>query len=131
MESDCQWPVYTARDSSILRMGSRISRLAIVGASNVMRSIVSCGACIERGATIENSVILPDARVGKNARLRNTIVAEGGSVPDEAIAGFDRAADQSRFMVTPGGIVVVSAPLSRIYEPSPHRSAHPVAVAAA
>jgi glucose-1-phosphate adenylyltransferase len=133
MES-VQWPVYAARDSSILEIGnSRISRQAIVETCNVLRSIVSFGACIERGATIENSVILPGARVGKNARLRNTIVDEGVSVPDEAKVGFSAAADQSRFMVTAGGVVVVSvsAPLRRTLEPSVHDSVGTRAVAAA
>jgi glucose-1-phosphate adenylyltransferase len=122
MKTDCK-SVFAAGDTSVSEMGnSRISRRATVGASKIIRSIVSCGACIERGATVESSVILPGARVGKNARLRNAIVAEGSSVPDGARVGFNTTADRDRFMVTPGGVVVVSDPLRRTREPSIRRS---------
>ena len=116
-EMDSQWPIYARGDASTLRTrDSRISRSAVIGKSTIRRSVISHGACIEPGALVENSVILPGARVGRNARLRNTILSEGASIPDGFKVGLNPNLDRSRFMVTPGGVVVISAPLRRTYE---------------
>jgi glucose-1-phosphate adenylyltransferase len=107
-EIDVHWPIYSARDSSSLRVdGSRISSGAVVKAKTVYRSVISHGASIGRGAVVEDSVILPGARVGKNVHLRNAIVAEGACIPEGVAVGLDESLDRSRFAITPGGVVIV------------------------
>ena len=116
-EMDSGWPVYALGDSSTLKYGdSRVSRRAVIGRSTIRRSVISHGACIEPGALVENSVILPGARVGRSARVRNTILAEGASIPDDFKVGMNLNLDRSRFMVTPGGVVVIKASRHRTYE---------------
>jgi glucose-1-phosphate adenylyltransferase len=107
-EMDSQCPIYSLSDSSLLRTGgARISTKAATNGATILRSVVSDGASIERGAVVEDSVILPGARVGKNARVRHAIVAEGACIPDGAVVGMDVDLDRTRFAVTPGGVVVV------------------------
>jgi glucose-1-phosphate adenylyltransferase len=112
-EVDTQWPFY-ARASAVATKteDSRISPRAVVGRSEVRHSVIAHGSCVEPGAVVEHSVVLPGARVGANARLRNAIVAEGATVSAGDRIGMDVSADRNRFMVTPGGVVVIR-PLDR------------------
>jgi glucose-1-phosphate adenylyltransferase len=115
LDPNSEWPMFTAGDPSAVKTGgSRVSRRAVIATRRIKHSVVSHGACIESGTLIENSVILPGARVGKNVQLRNAIVAEGATVPDGCSVGMNRNTDQSRFMVTPGGVVVVNATSRRL-----------------
>lgn len=125
LEAQADWPVLSLGDSSITRSSdSRIS-------CGARHSIVSRGACIEPGALIEDSVILPGAHVGRNTRVRNAIVAEGASVPSGLSVGLDPKADRSRFVVTEGGVVVVGGSWRRVTERAVYaRSTQPAPVAA-
>ena len=105
---DVNWPIYSAGDSSSLRInGSRISCGAFVRAKAIRRSVISYGVSIGHGAVIEDSVILPGASVGKNVKLRNAIVAEGACIPDGVAVGMDENLDRARFAITSGGVVIV------------------------
>jgi glucose-1-phosphate adenylyltransferase len=131
LEAQADWPVLSLGDSSIMRSSdSRISRRAVTAGSTIRNSIVSCGACIEPGTLIEDSVILPGAQVGRNTRVRNAIVAEGASVPSGLRIGLNPQADQSRFVVTEGGVVVVGGSLRRVTERAAYaRSTQPAPTA--
>jgi glucose-1-phosphate adenylyltransferase len=108
LESDAEWPIHSLRDATIRYIrDSRISRQASVRTSTIRRSIISHGARIEPGAVVEDSLILPDARIGRNARVRNTIVAEGAYVPDGVMVGVRASEDRSRFQRTAGEVTVV------------------------
>src|SRR4030095_13018145 len=100
---DPNWPVYAAGDPETRRCDdSRISLSALVDrTSTIHRSVVSHGACIGKGAVIENCVILPDTRVGENVHLRNVIVAEGAAIADNVKVGLNAHLDRTRFTVTP------------------------------
>jgi len=116
LEGESDWPIHSLSDSSVRRTrDSRISRRASVHASTIRRSIVSHGAIVEPGALVEDSLILPGARIGSNARVRNTIVAEGTTVPGAFQIGINPGADRGRFQVTPGGVTVVSGSLRHNY----------------
>ena len=72
------------------------------------RSVTSNGVQIAEGAVVENSILLPGARIGKGARLRRVIVDEGVEIPEGCDIGWDLDHDRERYTVTPTGIVVVS-----------------------
>ena len=61
-----------------------------------------------KGSVIEDSVLLPKVRVGRNVRLRRAIVDKYCVLPDGFVAGLDRAADEARFHVTPRGTVLIT-----------------------
>jgi glucose-1-phosphate adenylyltransferase len=84
-----------------------------------------CGGCITSGATVRRSIIGPlckvnshslvedsilfeNVQIGRNVKIRTTIIDKGVVVPDGAIIGYDRAEDLRRgYTVTDSGIVVV------------------------
>jgi glucose-1-phosphate adenylyltransferase len=79
-----------------------------VSGAAIIRSLLFTGAVVERGSVIEDSVVLPNVRVGRDVRLRRTIVDKFCVLPDGFSAGMDRAADEARFRVTRGGVVLVT-----------------------
>ena len=117
VEPNSPWPMYATGDSDTANtVGSRVSRRAFVRSRRIRRSIISYGAFIEPGAIVEDSVVLPGARIGKDAHLRNSIVAEGVTIPDGFRIGLDIRIEATRFKVTAGGVVVVDRPLRHSFK---------------
>jgi glucose-1-phosphate adenylyltransferase len=54
------------------------------------------------------SVLFPDVDVGRGARLRKCIVDKGVRIPPGEQIGYDLERDRQRFVVSDGGVVVVS-----------------------
>ena len=64
-----------------------------------------------RWTLLEDSVIMPGARVAPGARLSRAIVAPGAIVPAGLVVGDDPAEDARWFRVTPGGTTLITAPM--------------------
>ena len=67
--------------NSIVSDGSLIS-------ATITHSIISYDVIINEGSKIENSIILPGARIGKNTELKNVIIDENAIVKDNTIYSF-------------------------------------------
>lgn len=96
-ESDC---VGTARNSIV-------SQGAIIRGGRVERSVLSPMVFVDEGSEVCESILMNDVRVGRNCRLRKTIVDKQVVIPDGAEVGFDPEFDRCRFTVTASGIVVI------------------------
>jgi glucose-1-phosphate adenylyltransferase len=77
---------------SIVSGGCRVAGL-------VERSVLSQGCSIGAGAAIESSVVLPNATIGRDCRIRRAIVESGCTIPDGLDLGDDlyAAAELCRF----------------------------------
>ena len=64
-----------------------------------------------RWTLIEDSVVLPGARVAPGARLSRTILAPGAVIPANLVVGDDPGEDARWFRVTPQGTTLVTAPM--------------------
>ena len=58
-------------------------------------------------ATVDESVILDDAVVGRHCRIRKAIIDKYNNLPAGTEIGYSPEEDRRRFTVTPRGIVVV------------------------
>ena len=118
---DPTWPIRTlhedlppakfALDSPDARgqtLDALVSSGCIVSGAAVIRSLLFTSCIVERGSIIEDSIVLPDVQVGRDVRLRRTIVDKFCVLPDGFTAGLDRAADEARFRVTRQGVVLVT-----------------------
>jgi len=64
---------------------------------------------VDEGSVVEDSLVLPDTRIGRGVTLRRAIVDKRCRLPDGFTAGVDRAADLARgFHVSPSGITLVT-----------------------
>jgi glucose-1-phosphate adenylyltransferase len=86
-----------------------ISSGCIVSGAIVQHSILFSKVKVHEGSLIEDSVVLPDVHIGKNVRLRRTIVDKHCRLPDGFSAGLDPVDDRARgFHVTENGVTLVT-----------------------
>jgi glucose-1-phosphate adenylyltransferase len=118
-DENFRWCPASSRFSRLLDVDKLDELLRNHAFSNpaVSRSVTSRGVQIAEDAVIEDSVLLPGARIGKRARLRRVIVDEGVEIPDGCDIGWDLDRDRERYSVTPTDVVVVS------YTPRPSERA--------
>lgn len=111
-----QWPIYTSHpqypgaklveggsvDESILGLGS------IISGGEVTRSVLSPDVRVERGARVESSVLMNGTVVGPGAVIANAILDKNVIVGPGATIGVDAELDRARGLtVTAGGITVL------------------------
>jgi glucose-1-phosphate adenylyltransferase len=58
-------------------------------------------------STVDDSVLMDYAEVGRNAKLRRVIVDKNVTIPDGEMIGYDLERDRKRFFVTDSGLVVI------------------------
>jgi glucose-1-phosphate adenylyltransferase len=95
--------VFSATETRLIR-GTAVS----AGNRRISRTVVSGGVQIDAGAEIEDCILMPNAHVGRGARLRRLIVDEGVRVPDGFSAGSKPDADNLRQVVSRSGVVVLT-----------------------
>ena len=118
---DEQWPIWTHQlqvppakfvfDRNGLRgaaVDSLISGGCIVSGAAVRRSVLSVKASVEAGSLVEESLLLPSVRVGRQCRIRKAVIDEGCVLPDGFVIGEDARVDAERFHVTESGVTLVT-----------------------
>lgn len=86
---------------------SMVSGGCLVVGGTVVRSVLSHNVRIDARAHVEESVLLDGVRVGRGAKIRRVIIDEDVVIPDGFTIGYDPEQDRSRFMFSPGGIVIL------------------------
>jgi glucose-1-phosphate adenylyltransferase len=76
--------------------------------ARVRQTMVCSGVRIEDGADIEGCVLMPGVHVGQGAKLRRAIVDRDVEIQPGLTVGWDAERDYERFVVSPGGVVVVT-----------------------
>jgi glucose-1-phosphate adenylyltransferase len=116
---DAEWPILTwnepapparllsRQDAELNVEDSLISAGVIVDGASVSRSVLSPGVTVGRGATVERAVLMSGVTVGEGAVVRDAIVDKNVDIPDGANVGVDLDLDRGRFVVSPGGVVVI------------------------
>jgi glucose-1-phosphate adenylyltransferase len=88
-------------------LDSMVCAGVIVSGGTVRRSVLSPEVVVRQGAAVEGSVLLDGVDVGEHAVVRKAIVDKNVVVEPGATLGVDLERDRERFVVSPGGIVVV------------------------
>jgi len=121
---DRDWPIWTYAEitppakfvhEEIGRRGEAISSLVsggcIVSGSFLRQSLLFTGVHVHSYARVERAVVLPDADVGRGARLRDVIVERGVRIPPGLVVGEDPEEDARRFRRTDRGICLITQPM--------------------
>jgi glucose-1-phosphate adenylyltransferase len=92
------------------RMGiatdSLVSEGCIISGGRIDRTICSPRVRVNSFAHVEESVLLDDVDVGRYARIRRAIIDKHVHIPPYTEIGFDPVADERRFVVADGIVVV-------------------------
>ena len=94
-------------------INSMVSGGCIISGAVVRESLLFSDVRVEERTSIQRSVILPHAEIGRGCVITGAIVDEGCEVPDGTHIGVDRAADTHRFHVTEKGVVLVTPDMLR------------------
>ena len=117
---DESWPIWTHQEQLPpakfvfdeerrrgIAVDSMVSGGCIVSGASVRRSLLFSNVRVEDRAVIEDSVVLPDVRIGRDAVIRRAIVDRYCHIPEGLKLGVDLEEDRRRFVVSEGGITLV------------------------
>lgn len=94
------------------RMGAALDSMvapgAIISGGRVESSILSPWVRVNDHARVESSILFDGVEVGRHCRIRKTIVDKNVRIPDGTVIGYDAAHDRERFVVSEGGVAVLS-----------------------
>ena len=120
---DRNWPIWTysevtppakfVHDEEGRRgqaVASLVSGGCIVSGASLRRSLLFTGVRINSYCTVEEAVILPQAQIGRNARLKKVVIDTGVIIPEGLVVGEDPVLDASRFRRTNSGICLSPRP---------------------
>jgi glucose-1-phosphate adenylyltransferase len=118
---DRMWPIWTHQSQLppakfVHNMGERrgtaiesvVSGGCIVSGS-VYRSVLFSIARVHSYSQVNWSVLLPEAEVGRHARLTRVVVDRGVRIPDGLVVGENAEDDARRFYRSENGIVLITA----------------------
>jgi glucose-1-phosphate adenylyltransferase len=118
---DRDWPIWTYAEITPPakfvhdengRRGEAISSLVsggcIISGAMLRRTLLFTGVHVHSYAQVENALILPDADIGRGARLRNVIVEKGVHIPPGLVVGEDPDDDAKRFTRSEKGICLIT-----------------------
>ena len=118
---DKHWPIWTYQeqlppakfvfddeDRRGLAVDSVLSGGCIVSGASVRRSILFSDVHVHSWASIEDSVVLPHADIGRHAILRRCVIDKRCRIPEGMQIGVNPDEDHRRFHVSPGGVTLVT-----------------------
>ncbi len=118
---DREWPIWTYAEVTPPakfvhdvdnRRGQAVSSLVsggcIISGASLKRSLLFTRVHMHSFSSVENTVVMPDVDIGRNARLHNVIVDRGVRIPEGLVVGEDPIADGERFRRTELGITLIT-----------------------
>ncbi len=92
-------------------MASLVSGGCIISGGSVRNSLLFTNVRLHSYCDVEGAVILPNANVGRAARLTKVIVEKGVQIPPGLVVGEDPAEDAKRFRLTAKGVCLITQPM--------------------
>jgi len=118
---DRNWPVWTYQeqlppakfvfdeeDRRGLAIDSMVSGGCIISGAAVRRSLLYSDVRVESRSVVEDSVVLPNVRIGSNVVLTRTIIDRRCEISDGTVVGVDTEEDRRRFYVSEAGVTLVT-----------------------
>lgn len=118
---DSAWPIWTYQvqrpaakfvfdtdDRRGMAIDSLVSAGCVVSGGSVRRSLLFSNVRVNSFAEVEDSVVLPDCDIGRNARIKKVVMAKNCTIPPGMVIGEDPAEDERRFYRSKGGVTLVT-----------------------
>ena len=121
---ETEWPIWTYAEirppakfvhDEESRRGAAVSSLisgdCIISGASLRRSLLFTGVRVNSYSNVEESVVLPDCIVSRNASLKKVVLDRGVVIPEGLVVGEDPELDAQRFRRTDGGVVLITQPM--------------------
>jgi len=118
---DRDWPIWTYAEITPPakfvhdidgRRGEAISSLVsggcIISGGTLRNTLLFTNVRVHSYARVESAVILPDASIGRGARLNRVIIEKGVRIPPGLVVGEDPEADALNFQRTEKGVCLIT-----------------------
>ncbi len=118
---DNGWPIWTYQeqlpsakfvfddeDRRGQALDSMVSGGCIISGGTVRRSLLFSNVQVRSYSRVEDSVILPNVDVGRNAHLKRVVVEKNCKIPEGLKVGFDAVEDSKQFHVTEKGVTLIT-----------------------
>jgi glucose-1-phosphate adenylyltransferase len=88
-------------------LDSMVCAGVVISGATVRQSVLSPGVLLHSYSQVEGSILMHGVEVGRRAVVRNAIIDKNVRIGEGVEIGVDPAADRERFVVSPGGVVVI------------------------
>jgi glucose-1-phosphate adenylyltransferase len=119
---DRDWPIWTFQEqlppAKFLpdengvpgkAVNTLVSGGCIVSGSDISHAVLFSSVTVDTHCVINQAVILPQTRIGKNCRLTKVVIDRGCNIEDGTVIGEDPEQDAQRYFRTEDGVVLVTA----------------------
>ncbi len=119
---DDDWPIWSHQeqvppakfvfddpDQRGLAVDSVVSGGCIVSGASVRRSVLFINARVDAHSVVEDSLLLPGVRVGRNCRIHRAVIDEGCTIPDGTVIGENPEQDRRLYHVSQSGVTLVTS----------------------
>ena len=128
---DAEWPIRTCQqqpaaarflsgegDLPGMALDSLVATGCVISGATIRNSLLFRDVRVGANAHVDESVVLPGAQIGPRCRIRKSIIDASCRLPEGTVVGEDPPRDGRIFHRTPGGVTVVSADMLTNIEPS-------------
>jgi glucose-1-phosphate adenylyltransferase len=92
-----------------MAVDSAVSGGCIISGSHLKKTLLFSDVRVHSYSDIEETVILPEAVINRNCKIRRAIIDRGCNIPEGTVIGFDAEKDQANgFRISSKGIVLVT-----------------------
>ena len=118
---DNSWPIWTYQeqlppakfvfddeDRRGMAVDAMVSGGCIISGSIVRHSLLFSNVMVHSYSEVSESVILPNAEIGRNCRIHKAVIDKNCRIPDGTIIGEDPVQDAKKYHVTENGVVLVT-----------------------
>jgi glucose-1-phosphate adenylyltransferase len=88
-------------------VNSMLAAGTVIRGGGVSHSVLFPRVRVQDGAIVDEAILFEGSKVGEGAHIRRCICDKDVVIPAGERIGFDRRADEARFGISPGGIVVI------------------------
>lgn len=117
---DENWPIWTYQeqlppakfvfdndDRRGMAVDTMVSGGCLISGATVRHSLLFSNVQVHSHALVQDSVVLPDADIGRRARVHRAVIDRGCRIPEGMVIGEDPEEDARRFHVTERGVTLV------------------------
>ncbi|MGZ8143034.1 MAG: glucose-1-phosphate adenylyltransferase [Methylosarcina sp.] len=118
---DTYWPIWTYQEQTPPakfvfdeddRRGHAVDSIVsggcVISGATVRHSLLFSNVRVNSYTILQDSIVLPQANIGRHCRITKAIIEKGCEIPEGTIIGENLEEDKKKYHVSPGGVVLVT-----------------------